>query len=65
MMKAIKVLYYASLSVSMLVGLWHFFLCHVFFDGTTIFLCNMKISLWELITQTIVFPPCCLGLALF
>ena len=30
MMKAIKVLYYASLSVSMLVGLWHFFVPRLF-----------------------------------
>jgi len=30
MMKAIKVLYYTSLSVSMLVGLWHFFVPRLF-----------------------------------
>lgn len=30
MKKAIKILYYASLAIGMLVGLWHFFVPHMF-----------------------------------
>ncbi len=64
MMKAIKVLYYASLSVSMLVGLWHFFVPRLFrwYDYLPMQYENLIVGI---ITQTIVFPPCCLGLALF
>ncbi len=63
MMKAIKVLYYASLSVSMLVGLWHFFVPRLF-DGTTIFLCNMKISLWGIDYTNYCFSALLFGISL-